>query len=104
MMIAGTGRPYAIAPVEARDEAVAARSAGTALVPVAAPGEPPPQSRSMLRHDALFVTQLIATAQHSPQTRVVRHAAPQAASAAYHSMSEQDRGSARAGFRLLRLA
>jgi hypothetical protein len=46
---------------------------------------------------------LIAIAQHSPQTRVLRRAAPQVAHAAYHSTSERDPGRAQTGPRLLRV-
>lgn len=92
-MIAGTGRISAIAANAVRDDNVATQSAGTALVPVIAPVERPPVSRSVARHDALFITQLIAMAQHSPQTRVLRRAAPQVAQAAYHSTRDHNQDS-----------
>ena len=69
MIIAGTGR-ISVNADAVRDGDITTRSAGTALVPIIAPVERPPVSRFMARHDAFFVTQLIAMAQHSPQTRV----------------------------------
>ena len=103
MIIAGTGR-ISVNADAVRDGDITTRSAGTALVPIIAPVERPPVSRFMARHDAFFVTQLIAMAQHSPQTRVLRRAAPQVAQAAYHSTNEQNQGSAQTGPRLLRVA
>ena len=103
MIIAGTGR-ISVSADAVRDDDIATRSAGTALVPIIAPVERPSVSRSMTRHDAFFITQLIAMAQHSPQTRVLRRAAPQVAHAAYHSTSEQNQSSAQAGPQLLRVA
>ncbi|MEH6951525.1 hypothetical protein V4R08_09285 [Nitrobacter sp. NHB1] len=103
MTIAGAGRIAAIAANAARDNGVARRSDDTAPVSVIAPVERPPVWRSAPRHDALFVTQLIAMAQHSPQTRVLRRAAPQVAHAAYHSASERNPGSAQTSPRLLRV-
>ena len=103
MIIAATGR-ISVNADAVRDDDSATISAGTALVPIIAPVERPPVSRSMARHDAFFVTQLIAMAQHSPQTRVLRRAAPQVAQAAYHSTNEQNQGSAQTGSRLLRVA
>jgi hypothetical protein len=103
MTIAGMGRIAAITANAARDDGVVTRSAGTALVPVAAPVERPPVSRSMARHDALFVTQLIAITQHSPQTRVLRRATPQVVHAAYHLTNDRNQGSAQTRPRLLRV-
>ena len=103
MIIAATGR-ISVNADAVRDDDSATISAGTALVPIIAPVERPPVSRFMARHDAFFVTQLIAMAQHSPQTRVLRRAAPQVAQAAYHSTNEQNQGSAQTGSRLLRVA
>jgi hypothetical protein len=102
MKIAETGRIAAIA-ADARDDDIATRPAGATPVSVIAPVERPPVSRSMARHDAFFVTQLIAMAQHSPQTRVLRRATPQVAQAAYHSTGEQNQGNAQTSLRLLRV-
>lgn len=79
------------------------RPAGVAEVSVIAPIERPPISRATARHDASFVTQLIATAQHSPQTRVLRRAEPAVARAAYHSTNEQNLDNAPPAPRLLRV-
>ncbi|WP_041357649.1 hypothetical protein [Nitrobacter hamburgensis] len=103
MTIAGTGRIAAIAANTARDDGVAEKSGDAAPVSVIAPVERPPVWRSAPRHDALFVTQLIAMAQHSPQTRVLRRAAPQVAHAAYHSTSDRNLDSAQTGSRLRRV-
>ena len=79
------------------------RPAGVAEESVIAPIERPPISRATARHDASFVTQLIAMAQHSPQTRALRRAEPQVARAAYHSTNEQNLDNAPPAPRLLRV-
>jgi hypothetical protein len=62
-----------------------------ALVPVvAAPKRPEPMTYRLTRPDASFVTHLIATAQHSPQTRILRRAEPQHVQAAYRSAANQN--------------
>jgi hypothetical protein len=101
MMITQTGRTAATA--HARDDNIATRPGGTVAVSVITPLERPPVSRSLPRHDASFVTQLIAMAQHSPQTRALRRAEPQVARAAYHSTNEQNQANAQAAPRLLRV-
>jgi hypothetical protein len=103
MIIAATGR-ISVNADAVRDDDSATISTGTALVPIIAPVERPPISRSMARHDAFYVTQLIAMAQHSLQTRVLCRAAPQVAQAAYHSTNEQNQDRAQTGTRLLRVA
>ena len=57
----------------------------TALTLVRPAPEPVRQIRMLPRPDASFVTQLIATAQNSPQTRTLRRASSADALAAYHS-------------------
>jgi hypothetical protein len=61
-------------------------SAGRALVPVepARPHANPLAERSLSRPDAAFIAQLIATADHAPQTRARCRAEPAAATACYH--------------------
>lgn len=103
MVIAGTGRISAIAAVATRDDDIATGPAGAALVPLVAPVERPVVSRSTARHDAVFITQLIAMAQHGPQTRVVGRAEPQVADAAYRSTIQRNQGSAQASPRTLRV-
>jgi hypothetical protein len=111
MKITQTDRIAATA-VNARNDDCTTKRAGTAEVTeiagvteitVIAPAERPPVSRSSACHDAFFVTQLIAVAQHSPQTRVLRRAEPQVAQAAYHSTSGQNQDGAQAAPRLLRV-
>jgi hypothetical protein len=68
-----------------------------------APVGRPPISRAVARHDASFVTQLIATAQHSPQARVLHCAEPQVAHAAYRSTSNRNRDNAQTVPRVIRL-
>ncbi|MBS0528045.1 MAG: hypothetical protein JSS22_01460 [Proteobacteria bacterium] len=61
-------------------------------------------SQDLARPDAFFVAQLIAMAQHSPQTRMLRRADPQIASDAYHSTTIQNGTVAVAAPRVLRVA
>ena len=72
-------------------------------MPILAPVERPAGSAFITRHDAFFVTQLIAVAEHSPQTRMFRRATPQVAQAAYHSTDERNQAGAQSGPRLLRV-
>lgn len=111
MKITQTDR-IAATDVNARNDDFATRRAGAAGVTetaevkeitVIAPAEHPPVSRPPGRHDAYFVTQLIAMAQHSPQTRVLRRAEPQVARTAYHSTNEQKQDNAQPAPRLLRI-
>jgi hypothetical protein len=46
-----------------------------------------PQTPPLLRADPCFVTQLIATAEHAPQTCTLRRATPADAQAAYRSVT-----------------
>jgi hypothetical protein len=64
-----------------------------ALVPLAQ--ELRPTTKSLLpRPDPTFVTQLIATAEQLPQTRMLRRASPQDATSAYneHRRDHRDAG------------
>jgi hypothetical protein len=71
--------------------AAKAKPACVALVPVtAALRRPSPIAHGPARPDASFVTHLIATAEHSPQTRMLRRAAPELAEAAYRSVANQN--------------
>jgi hypothetical protein len=71
--------------------AAKAMPACVALVPVvAAPRRPAPIAHGLTRPDASFVTHLIAMAEHSPQTRTLRRAAPEHAQAAYRSVANQN--------------
>jgi hypothetical protein len=70
--------------------AAAAKPACVALVPVVALRRPAPMADGLTRPDASFITHLIATAQHCPQTRTLRRAAPQHVQAAYRSVANQN--------------
>ena len=61
---------------------------GTALVPVAPAEQIKPASLRLNRPDPSFVTHLIAMAQQSPQTRILRRAATADVQAAYRSASQ----------------
>jgi hypothetical protein len=71
-------------------EAADKTSACVALVPVAQPIHAPTPER-LARPDPSFVTQLIATAEHAPQTCALRRASPAAAQAAYGSVTNHVR-------------
>jgi hypothetical protein len=76
---------------EGTSDAAKAKPACVALVPVvAAPRRLEPIAHGLTRPDASFVTHLIAMAQSSPQTRVLRRAEPQDVQAAYRSVANQN--------------
>jgi hypothetical protein len=60
-----------------------------ALVPMSEPVHPPPSAERLTRPDPSFVTQLIATAEHAPQTCALRRATPAVAHAAYGIATSQ---------------
>jgi hypothetical protein len=66
------------------------KPACVALVPVTALRRPAPIAHGLTRPDASFVTHLIAMAEHSPQTRTLRRAAPEHVQAAYRSVANQN--------------
>lgn len=104
MTITGTGRISGIAANAARpDRASATKSTGSRPISAVAPVEHQPVPRSAPRHDVFFIAQLIAIAEHSPQTRIFRRASPQVAQAAYHSTGEREQVGARTCPRLLRV-
>jgi hypothetical protein len=74
---------------EQTGDAAEPASACVALVPMAQRMEAPPSPERLARPDASFVTQLIATAEHAPQTCALRRASPEAAQAAYGSATNQ---------------
>jgi len=65
------------------------RSASTALTVVAGSGlggsGQAPRSLAITRNDPSFLTQLIATAAHVPQTRQLRRASPEDAQSSYRA-------------------
>lgn len=70
----------------------APKAASVALVPiVATPLRLAPAAQGLTRPDACFVAHLIAMAELSPQTRLLRRAAPKAVQAAYRSVADQNR-------------
>lgn len=66
-------------------------AAGTGLIALQAAAAEPMRPRVLPRPDASFLTHLIATAQHSPQTRTLRRASSADADAAYRSTASRDR-------------
>ena len=61
----------------------------TALVPLAAPWDSASAPLLRVRPDSGFVTQLIATAAHVPQTRTLCRASPQDAQASYRATARR---------------
>jgi hypothetical protein len=79
--------------------------ASVALVPVAAsPRRFAPVGQGLTRPDPSFVTHLIAMAEMSPQTRLLRRAAPQDVQAAYRSVANQNRIATPPGVRMRQTA
>ena len=74
------------------DEAVS--TGCTALTVLRPMDEPVRPIRMLPRPDASFLTQLIATAEHSPQTRTLRRASSADAQAAYLSTANRGQGHA----------
>lgn len=66
-------------------ESGASADAGTsrALVPLTLPKAATANGDNVIRPDARFVAQLIATASHAPQTRALRRASTEDATATY---------------------
>jgi hypothetical protein len=82
-----------------------ARAASVALVPVgAAPRRLTPVGQGLTRPDPSFVTHLIATAELSPQTRLLRRAEPEEVRAAYRSVAHQNRQLTPPGVRMRQIA
>ncbi|MBN9006235.1 MAG: hypothetical protein J0H40_12565 [Rhizobiales bacterium] len=108
MKIAGAGQISVIAAAiparVVRDDGTKTTAPGAALVAIGPAPECRPPSRHAPRHDAFFVAQLIAVAQHSPQTRPLRRATPHDAQAAYRSATVQNRTAAQAALRMSLIA
>jgi hypothetical protein len=78
-----------------------AKAASVALVPVVAtPRRPAPAAQGLTRPDPCFVTHLIAMAGMSPQTRLLRRAAPEDVQAAYRSVANQNLAMTPTGVRM----
>jgi hypothetical protein len=76
-----------------------------ALLPVgAAPQRLAPVAQGLIRPNPSFVAHLIAMAEMSPQTRMLRRAAPEDVQAAYRSVGNQNRTVAPPGVRMRQTA
>jgi hypothetical protein len=76
-----------------------------ALVPVVAtPWRPAPAAQGPTRPDPFFVTHLIAMAEMSPQTRLLRRASSEDVQAAYRSVANQNRTVTPPGVRMRQTA
>jgi len=81
------------------------KAASVALVPVGAtPQRLAPLAQGLTRPDPSFVTHLIAMAELSPQTRLLRRAAPEDVQAAYRSVVQQNRTVQAPGVRMRQIA
>jgi hypothetical protein len=84
---------------------VPAKASSVALVPVIAiPRRPAPAAQRLTRPDPSFVAHLIAMAEMSPQTRLLRRAAPEDVQAAYRSVANQNRTVTPPGVRMRQTA
>ena len=82
-----------------------ATAASGALVPiVATPRRLAPVAQGLTRPDPSFVAHLIAMAEMSPQTRLLRRATPEDVQAAYRSVANQNRTGTPPGVRMLQIA
>jgi hypothetical protein len=91
--------------VTAQSASAPAKAASVALVPVVATTRrPAPVAQGSTRPDPSFVAHLIAMAEMSPQTRMLRRAAPADAQAAYRSVASQNRTVALPGVRMQLIA
>jgi hypothetical protein len=82
-----------------------AKAACVALVPVGTfAARPAPVHQGLTRPDPRFVAHLIAMAELSPQTRLLRRAAPERAEAAYRSAANQNRMLAHPGVKTRQVA
>jgi hypothetical protein len=82
-----------------------AKAASVALVPVgAAPRRLALLAQGLTRPDPSFVTHLIAMAELSPQTRLLRRAAPEDVQAAYRSVANQNPTVTPPGVRMRQIA
>jgi hypothetical protein len=99
------GFSMAISEVSRLPSDAPAEAASVALVPVVAiPRRLAPVVQSLTRPDPSFVAHLIAMAEMSPQTRLLRRAAPEDAQAAYRSVANQNRAVTPPGVRMRQTA
>jgi len=78
--------------------------ASVALVPIAATPRLAPATHGLTRPDPSFVAHLIAMAATSPQTRLLRRAAPEDVQAAYRSVANQNQALTPPGGRMRQIA
>jgi hypothetical protein len=89
----------------ANDKVSQGTPASVALVPVVAtPRRLAPVAQGLTRPDASFVAHLIAMAEMSPQTRLLRRATPADVGAAYRSVANQNRAVTPPGLRMRQTA
>ncbi len=81
-----------------------ATQASVALVPVVAAPRRLAPAQGLTRPDPCFVAHLIAMAEQSPQTRVLRRAAPEDVQAAYRSTANQNQALTPPGGRIRQIA
>jgi hypothetical protein len=102
MEIAEVGR---VTPAAQKTQSAGVTPASVALVPIVdAPQRLVPAARGLTRPDTSFVAHLIAMAELSPQTRLLRRAAPQDVQAAYRSVANQYRTVTPPGVRMRQMA
>jgi hypothetical protein len=106
MPIAKINQATAVAPHQTpRAGDAPAKVTSVALVPVVtAPRRPVPAAHGLTRPDPSFVAHLIAMAELSPQTRMLRRAAPADVQAAYRSVANQNEPLTPPGVRMRRMA
>ena len=75
-----------------------------ALVPVVVTPRLAPAAQGLTRPDPSFVAHLIAMAEQSPQTRLLRRAAPEDVQAAYRSVANQNHTVTLPGVRMRQIA
>jgi hypothetical protein len=78
------------APMRRAGDVPAAKAPSMALVPLAPAERAGPTPQRLNRPDPSFVAHLIAMAEQSPQTRVLRRAATADVQAAYRSVANQN--------------
>jgi hypothetical protein len=78
--------------------------ASVALAPIATPRRLTPVAQGLTRPAPSFVAHLIAMAEQSPQTRLLRRAAPEDVQAAYRSVANQNRTVTPPGVRMRQTA
>ena len=95
----------AVSRVATHAASAPAKVTSVALVPVVAtPQRPAPAVQGLTRPDPSFVAHLIAMAEMSPQTRLLRRAAPEDVQAAYRAVAHQNRTMTPPGVRMLHTA